>query len=77
MATTPPDRETLLNSPAGKPPPGVIPNLDDPPNLYVTGQVVLLLSYVLATLALLLRLYTKAFIIRLFKISDCKNFSTC
>lgn len=64
-------REELLQGPAGAPPPGVVPNFDNPPNLHRVGDAVLITCFVVATLALLLRVYTKLFLIRQFKISDC------
>ncbi|KAI1103638.1 hypothetical protein F4804DRAFT_352796 [Jackrogersella minutella] len=61
---SPEQLETLLNGPAGTPPPGVIPQLDDPPNHSVAAISVIIISIVVATLATAMRLYTKARIIR-------------
>lgn len=72
---SPQQLETLLNGPAGQPPPGVIPNFDDPPN--INGLVILTLTIclVFATLAVLMRTYTKLFLIRSWDYEDCKLFS--
>lgn len=65
-------RETLLEGPAGRPPPGTISNFVDPPNLQTLGRVMIVIGWSLAFFCFANRIYTKAFIIRRFKISDCK-----
>ncbi|KAI4089059.1 MAG: hypothetical protein LQ344_005630 [Seirophora lacunosa] len=61
---TPEQLQVLLNGPALPPPPGVIPQLDHPPNLQGTGIAVQIVCLVLSTIALCMRLYTKTRIIR-------------
>lgn len=55
---------TLLEGPAMSPPAGVIPNFHDPPNLDVFVALTITLCVTFATLAVLLRMYTKVFILR-------------
>ncbi|PWY90565.1 hypothetical protein BO94DRAFT_30427 [Aspergillus sclerotioniger CBS 115572] len=71
MSTLSPEqRQALLEGPAGPPPPGQASNLVDPPNLLVAGHSVLLLFWTLASVAVVLRVYTKVFLIGLMRLSD-------
>lgn len=54
------------------PPAGVISNFHDPPNLDVFVILTIVLCATFATLAVLLRMYTKIFIIRALAWEDCK-----
>ena len=76
IASTPESVQMLLNGPAGTPPAGVTPNFDNPPNLntYVVFTLVLCVSF--ATVALLIRFYTKLFLIRSIAYEDCKTCSS-
>lgn len=74
---TPQQLQALLDGPALPPPPGIIPQLDHPPNLRTTGNAVQIVCLVLATLALCMRLYTKAAIIRQIVLADCKSDDRC
>lgn len=65
------DMTSLLNAPAGIPPPGITAQLDDPPNERITSNVLPILSIVLATLLVAMRIYTSAFITRRMGIADC------
>ncbi|KAF6239921.1 hypothetical protein HO173_001529 [Letharia columbiana] len=56
--------QTLLNGPAGTPPAGVVPNFQDPPNLNAFLILTLTLVLTFGSLAVLMRMYTKLFIIR-------------
>lgn len=64
--------EALLNGPAAPPPAGVTSDFTDPANLHVVGTVVLVLCLTLSMLAVLIRMYTKLFIIRSIAPEDCK-----
>ena len=64
--------EALLNGPAGPPPPGVRPNFDDPANLNTLVISTLTLCLTIAALAVLMRSYTKIFLIRSWDYEDCK-----
>ncbi|KAF6227624.1 hypothetical protein HO173_012153 [Letharia columbiana] len=55
---------TLLEGPAMSPPAGVIPNFHNPPNLNVFVTLTITLCVAFGTLAVLLRMYTKVFILR-------------
>lgn len=68
--------ETLLNGPAGPPPPGASSNFDDPPNINGLVILTLTLCLVFATLAVLMRTCTKLFLIRSWDYEDCKLFGT-
>ena len=74
---TPQQLQAFLDGPALPPPPGVIPQLDHPPNLRTTGIAAQVVCLVLATLALCMRLYTKAAIIRQIVLADCKSYDQC
>ena len=58
------------------PPAGVIPDFDHAPNLdiYVTMTITLCVTF--ATLAVLVRMYTKVFILRVLAWEDCRFTST-
>ena len=73
MTTTTLDefKAKLLNGPALTPPPGVTSQFVDPPNLHKLAIAILALCACLATLALLLRMGTKLFIIRQVTVEDC------
>ena len=62
---------TLLEGPAMSPPAGVAPNLHDPanPDVYVALTVTLCVAF--ATVAVILRMYTKVFILRVLAWEDC------
>ena len=68
--------QKILNGPAGIPPPGTIPNFDNPPNLAVLLDVTVGLTVGLATCAVIIRVYTKYFLLRSMGYDDCK-YSDC
>lgn len=63
---------TLLEGPAMSPPAGVVPNFHNPANLDVFVTLTITLCVTFGTLAVLLRMYTKMFIIRALALEDCK-----
>ena len=69
---TPEQLHALLDGPAGKPPSGVVPNLQNPPTL--DGLIVFCIIFfsIITILALSMRLYTKAFIIKVWAYEDCE-----
>ena len=69
---TPQQLQQLLNGPAEKPPPGVLPNFNDPSNLDTAFIITLTFCITFATLAFLLRIYTKIFLIRSVAYEDCE-----
>lgn len=66
---------TLLERPAMSPPAGVMPNLHNPVNLDVYVVVTITLCVAFATVAVLLRMYTKIFILRVLAWEDCEFYS--
>jgi hypothetical protein len=58
---TPAQMAAFLNGPALAPPPGVVPNFVDPPNNNPLCFAVSILSITLATVMVLVRLYSKIF----------------
>ena len=67
------EMQALLNGPAGTPPVGVLPNFDDLPNKYTPVTVTVSFCLVSATLLVLMRMYTKLFIIRSRAYEDCES----
>lgn len=65
----------LLQQPAGRPPPGVIPNFDNPSNLDAAVYSIIILSCSIAVLATMIRIYTKIFLIRLLVYEDCESWT--
>lgn len=66
------EMQLLLNGPAGSPPAGVLPHVQDPSNLDTYLIVTLTLCIALATVTFCLRMYTKRFLIRSIAYEDCK-----
>jgi hypothetical protein len=63
--------QALLDGPAMNPPPGVMPNFVDPPNLRREVILGLTIYMTTATLVVLMRLYTKLFLFRKIIFEDC------
>ncbi|KAL3259277.1 hypothetical protein ABHI18_005372 [Aspergillus niger] len=70
VALTSAQREAILNGPAGYPPVGKTPNLSDPPNMHTVGRIVHLILFIVASLCFIIRIYTKAFVVRHVRMSD-------
>ena len=66
---------TLLERPAMSPPPGVLPDFHNPSNLNVFVALTISLCVTFATVAVLLRMYTKVFILRALAWEDCRRHS--
>ncbi|KAL7629710.1 hypothetical protein AAE478_001233 [Parahypoxylon ruwenzoriense] len=62
-------KEALLEGPALEPPPGVVPNFENPGGTHALGYSIIILGGVLASLSVLLRLRSR-FIVRLFRLED-------
>ena len=69
---SPEQLQRLLSGPAGTPPVGVIPNFNDPANLDTYVILTITVCMTLATVVVLLRMYTKIFITRSLANEDCK-----
>ena len=66
--------QTLLNGPAGLPPAGVLPNFENPPqNLASVFRVTAALALSFATVAVVIRVYTKRCLIRSMGYEDCRS----
>ena len=65
--------QSLLNGPAGVPPAGVTPNFNSPHNQAKPLYVVASLTLCFATLAVVIRIYTKHFLLRSTGYEDCKH----
>ena len=63
--------ESLLNGPASPPPAGITPNLENPPNQQVRLHIVAILTISFSTCAVLIRIYTKRFVLRTVGYEDC------
>lgn len=61
-----------LDGPAMIPPPGVLPNFDNPPNLDHIFILTVTLCMTFPAIAVLLRLYTKIYILRKTAFEDCR-----
>ena len=70
--TTQEQIQSLLLQPAAKPPVGQVSNFQNPPNLDGPVITVTALCIAIATLAVLMRTYTKALLIRSLAYEDCK-----
>ena len=66
----------LLNGPALPPPPGVTPNFVNPENLDNLTIAIFTLCMILATLTVILRMWTKICIIRQTSMDDCISSSS-
>ena len=69
--TVDPSYRALLDGPAMVPPPGAVPNLIDPPSLRRVVITMLTLFMTLSTLFILMRMYTKIFLLRKTAFEDC------
>ena len=64
--------EALLDGPAGQPPAGTLPDFQKPAGLETVLWVTIALSFALPSLAILLRIYTRYFVLRSIGYDDCK-----
>ena len=67
--------QKLLDGPAMAPPPGIKPNFVNPPNLDKEFYIDLILCLTISVLAVCMRVWTKARVMRKFQIEDCKTLS--
>ena len=64
--------QVLLNGPAMPPPPGVTSDFDHPLSDYTVHIVMLTLFITFSTISVLMRMYTKLFLVRSVVLEDCK-----
>ena len=72
-ATVKVDFQALLEGPAGLPPKGTTPDFANPPNLEAIFDSTLALCLIAATIVVLIRLYTKVFVLRSTACEDCES----
>lgn len=63
--------DQIRKGPAAAPPPGIIPDFDNPPNSNSIAISAIIASLVIAALVCLLRLYSRVFCTKNVKIEDC------
>ena len=73
---SPEELAKLMEGPAAKPPPGVIPNFDDPPNSNHKITILCILAAVIGTPFVIMRLYTRLVLTRKIMFEDC-TFTHC
>ena len=61
----------IYTTPAGVPPPGVIPNLVDPIYLHTDHTFTFSLCLAVSTVAVALRIFTKLYLMKHFRAEDC------
>ncbi|KAI1425929.1 hypothetical protein F5Y12DRAFT_713809 [Xylaria sp. FL1777] len=61
---------TIREAPAATPPPGVIPNYDNPPNDNGLATAVIIASIAITTFAVIIRFYAKVFCMRRVRLED-------
>jgi hypothetical protein len=70
----PPEQQAvILAGPALKPPENVIPNLENPPNQNEVGRAALIICLSAGSIATLLRVYSRAFIVKFVRVEDSKS----
>lgn len=69
---TPGQLQSLLDGPAVTPPAVIISSLDNPPNIDTVCYLTFLLCVSFASLAVIIRIYTKLVLIRSVAYEDCK-----
>lgn len=62
----------LLEGPSAAPPPGIISQLDNPPNQKTVTEFLPSISIALATVAVAMRVYSRIFVTQKFGLSDCE-----
>lgn len=70
----PPGKQrAILNGSALSPPPGIIPNLENPPNRNDLAMFVTTFLLAVSTIGAFLRAYAQLFCIKKLHIEDCKD----
>ena len=64
--------QKYMETPAGKPPRGVKPNFENPPSLKSVLIAVTAVGQVLSTLFVMMRIYTRHFVLRRLWWDDCQ-----
>ena len=66
----------IYTTPAGVPPPGVIPNLVNPFYLRTDYLVTHIICLAVSTIAVALRVFTKLYLMKQFRAEDCNLYIT-
>ncbi|KAI1375723.1 hypothetical protein F4677DRAFT_460331 [Hypoxylon crocopeplum] len=66
----------LASQPGATPPNGTVPNFDNPPTHNDAGVAILTICVFLVTISAFLRLYSRVFVIRVFKLEDYLGFAS-
>ena len=66
-------QQKLFDGPARPPPAGVVSNFDNPQNLETSFRVTIGLALGFATVAVIIRIYTKHILLRTMGFEDCKQ----
>lgn len=69
-------QQAILNGPALDPPPGIMPNFDNPPNGNAIGLAITTVSISISTAALVLAAYVKLYRVRKAHLEDCMNMNS-
>jgi hypothetical protein len=69
---TPAEKQMIFDGPALAPPPGVVPNFDDPPNKNYLGILANVVCLATTFVVVFLRAYAKIFCMKKVHIEDCK-----
>lgn len=68
----PSEQELILTGPALQPPPGVVPNFQDPDNKDDVARAILAAGLVATSLAVFVRAYSKLICMKQVEIEDCE-----
>lgn len=68
-------QQAILNGPAETPPDGTIPDFTNPPNRNGVALAIIVVCISLTALALLCRVYSRAFLVKRLHIEDCPFFT--
>jgi hypothetical protein len=69
---SPQQQQQVLNGPSLSPPTvDILPNFDNPPNKNDVSFVVVTIGLAVSSIAILLRVYSMAFVVRRMTIQDC------
>lgn len=71
---SPAAQAVLLEGPAIRPPKGVVPDFDNPPNQRIVGWIIVPLCSAISSIAMALRLYSRVVVLKKFMIEDCKGY---
>jgi hypothetical protein len=71
-ALSPAQQQTVLDGPALPPPEGMQSNFDNPPSFNTGGYIVVSFCLAISTAFVFIRIYSRAFLTKQFRIEECK-----